>query len=212
MANRGTASTLTSGQRAEFLGASIRALSLIADKMNPKLAVGWSVNGQHLKLAFMESLFLKVPETEVPFDFQVNYDIANPVSILTEILAAAPSLTSNVSMSMASKTGIHEHLARLMYFTGSFRDFDAFKDMVRKDGYMLLDVHAVMPFLQIYGLSDCNEAPIAFGGSEININGGKTCLVTLANKDRYIRREWQPELVEITQPIQRCRWLVAQNG
>ncbi len=54
MAKYGTA--LTEGQLAEFLGAGVKALTLIANALGPELTHNWSNNGQAMQRAFLSVL------------------------------------------------------------------------------------------------------------------------------------------------------------
>ncbi len=54
MSKHGTA--LTEGQLAEFLGAGVKALSLISNNLGPELAHNWANNGQAMQHAFLSVL------------------------------------------------------------------------------------------------------------------------------------------------------------
>lgn len=54
MSKHGTA--LTEGQLAEFLGAGVKALALIANDLGPELTHNWSNNGQAMQRAFLSVL------------------------------------------------------------------------------------------------------------------------------------------------------------
>jgi hypothetical protein len=54
MSKHGTA--LTEGQLAEFLGAGVKALTLIANYLGPELTHNWSNNGQAMQRAFLSVL------------------------------------------------------------------------------------------------------------------------------------------------------------
>lgn len=107
MSKHGTA--LTEGQMAEFLGAGVKALTLIANDLGPELTHNWSNNGQAMQRAFLSVLAPQQKENQflklISGDKSLVLDAVNGTEILAEAKEIFAYIDSNFRKWKADEKG-----------------------------------------------------------------------------------------------------------
>ncbi len=167
-----THGTATEGQLAEFLGAGVKALTLIASSLGPKRLEHWSRNGAELEKRFIQALALSgseepllVPADDEWFDLEVDND-QDPMDVVRPA-NFNPTGWRYLGPKLTGKRTIKVKLVRLGYC----KNLEEAKQKADARGYRLLEGQARESFKKRFPKPDDNDH-VVFGGSLCQSPGG----------------------------------------